>query len=209
MQNVDALFRIITLTMTTSLALLVIHHLYKHKLLFASNTYLAQREPIFVALLMRCCVILAGLFGWCYILDWYTEYMLPFTVPTFLRIWGLLQFLLGFLVLRAMFAVLGQNYSMSLVIRSKHELIRHGPYAHVRHPMYTGLFLCFSSYYLIMQTGLCASFALGSLLLIVFWRTPLEEALLQEQFAEYKQYKQATNAYVPKNIFAFIKDCLV
>ncbi len=36
---------------------------------------------------------------------------------------------------------LGQNWSSKVTIKVEHELIRNGPYAYVRHPIYTGILL--------------------------------------------------------------------
>src|SRR5271165_6553031 len=36
-------------------------------------------------------------------------------------------------------AILGTNWSGTVTIKQNHELIRRGPYAFVRHPIYTGL----------------------------------------------------------------------
>jgi protein-S-isoprenylcysteine O-methyltransferase Ste14 len=39
------------------------------------------------------------------------------------------------------FRTLGQLFTFEVTIRPKHELITDGPYAYVRHPSYTGVFL--------------------------------------------------------------------
>jgi protein-S-isoprenylcysteine O-methyltransferase Ste14 len=66
----------------------------------------------------------------------------------YLQIWpvGLWPFWLGAVVLLAglLFAVwarahLGRNWSRSVTIKQDHELITSGPYAVVRHPIYTGI----------------------------------------------------------------------
>jgi hypothetical protein len=36
---------------------------------------------------------------------------------------------------------MGQNWSSDVVIQERHELIERGPYAYVRHPLYSGLLL--------------------------------------------------------------------
>jgi len=38
---------------------------------------------------------------------------------------------------------LGRNWSLEVVIQEKHELIEKGPYAYIRHPLYSGLLLMF------------------------------------------------------------------
>jgi len=39
------------------------------------------------------------------------------------------------------YKTLGHLFTFEITIRPKHELITHGPYAHVRHPSYTGVYL--------------------------------------------------------------------
>lgn len=39
------------------------------------------------------------------------------------------------------FKSLGHLFTFEITIRPKHELITHGPYAYVRHPSYTGVYL--------------------------------------------------------------------
>ena len=38
---------------------------------------------------------------------------------------------------------LGRNWSLEVVIQEKHELIETGPYAYIRHPLYSGVLLMF------------------------------------------------------------------
>lgn len=48
---------------------------------------------------------------------------------------------------------LGRLFTFVLRIRSNHELIRTGPYAFVRHPSYTGLYLESFGSMLLLQSG--------------------------------------------------------
>jgi protein-S-isoprenylcysteine O-methyltransferase Ste14 len=84
---------------------------------------------------------------------------------------------------------LGRHYDLVLEVHEGHELVRTGPYALVRHPVYTGLALHFA--------GVCL--ATGNLLLITgtlfvtfpafYLRARAEESLLRQQFgAEYEKY---------------------
>ena len=84
---------------------------------------------------------------------------------------------------------LGRHYDLVLEVHHDHELVRRGPYAFVRHPVYTGLALHFA--------GACL--ATGNLLLIAgtllvsypafYQRARAEEALLRDRFgAEYEKY---------------------
>ena len=93
---------------------------------------------------------------------------------------------------------LGRHYDLVLEVHADHELIRGGPYALVRHPVYTGLALHFA--------GLCL--ATGNVLLILgtflvsypafYVRARAEETLLRERFgAEYEKYARDVPMLVP------------
>jgi len=93
---------------------------------------------------------------------------------------------------------LGRHYDLVLEVHQDHELVRRGPYALVRHPVYTGLALHFA--------GVCL--ATGSALLIAgtllvsfpafYLRARAEETLLRERFgAEYEKYAREVPMLVP------------
>ncbi len=93
---------------------------------------------------------------------------------------------------------LGRHYDLVLEVHQDHELVRRGPYALVRHPVYTGLALHFA--------GACL--ATGNLLLIAgtllvsypsfYARARAEERLLRDQFGgEYETYAREVPMLVP------------
>jgi protein-S-isoprenylcysteine O-methyltransferase Ste14 len=92
---------------------------------------------------------------------------------------------------------LGRNWSATVTVKQDHELIRSGPYALVRHPIYTGMLLGF------LGTALAIGEWRGLLaLLIVFaalWRKlRLEEKYMNETFGDsYRSYRAHTAALIP------------
>jgi protein-S-isoprenylcysteine O-methyltransferase Ste14 len=93
--------------------------------------------------------------------------------------------------------LLGGNWSASVTVKQDHRLIRRGPYAIVRHPIYSGFLL-----------GLLgAALALGEwrglvgLALAFFgWRmkSRVEEAFMAAQFgAGYTEYQREVKALIP------------
>jgi protein-S-isoprenylcysteine O-methyltransferase Ste14 len=93
--------------------------------------------------------------------------------------------------------LLGGNWSSSVTVKRDHRLIRKGPYAIVRHPIYTGLLL-----------GLLgAALALGEVrglvglaLACIGWRmkSRIEEGFMTAQFgAEYTEYQRQVKALIP------------
>lgn len=93
--------------------------------------------------------------------------------------------------------VLGQNWSSTVTLKQGHELIRRGPYALVRHPIYSGILLG------LLGTALCVGETRALIGLALFlagwWRKALdEEALMIEQFGQqYLQYRREVKALIP------------
>jgi protein-S-isoprenylcysteine O-methyltransferase Ste14 len=92
---------------------------------------------------------------------------------------------------------LGNNWSAVVQLKQDHELIEHGPYRHVRHPIYTGLLLAF------LGTAVAIGEWRGLLALVIvatsFWRKlRLEERWLGEQFGvAYTDYMRRVRALIP------------
>jgi protein-S-isoprenylcysteine O-methyltransferase Ste14 len=92
---------------------------------------------------------------------------------------------------------LGRNWSGIVTVKQDHELVVTGPYALVRHPIYTGLLLAFAG------TALARSEWRGVSAVVIaslaLWRKlTLEERWMQEQFAQqYRAYKHRVAALVP------------
>ena len=53
--------------------------------------------------------------------------------------------------------ILASNWSMDVVIRENHELVQHGPYCYVRHPIYTGFILMTAGGMLLSLSAISAS----------------------------------------------------
>ena len=117
---------------------------------------------------------------------------------------GLAAFWIGAAVAVAglLFAVwarrhLGTNWSRSVTIKQGHELITSGPYALVRHPIYTGILTGF------VGSAIALSEVRGVIVIVlvflVFWsKLRREEEWMRSQFGDtYAAYAQHTAALVP------------
>jgi protein-S-isoprenylcysteine O-methyltransferase Ste14 len=105
----------------------------------------------------------------------------------------------GLVVFWRAHADLGLNWSPSLEIREKHELITRGIYSYIRHPMYASQWL-----WVFAQPLLLHNWIAGFLNLIVFlffypMRVQAEEELMLEQFGEeYRSYMEKVGAVFPR-----------
>ena len=93
--------------------------------------------------------------------------------------------------------VLGRNWSGTVTLKADHELITGGPYAYVRHPIYTGLLLAFFGSALARGDGR----GLLALLLVTLalWRKlRIEERGMRSQFGSaYSDYAERVAALIP------------
>ena len=92
---------------------------------------------------------------------------------------------------------LGKNWSGTITIKEGHELVTSGPYAFVRHPIYTGLLLAFLGSALALgdwRGVLAFALAAGAL-----WRKlRIEERWMRQQFGgAYEAYSRRVAALVP------------
>lgn len=94
--------------------------------------------------------------------------------------------------------ILGQNWSSQVSLKFGHELIRSGPYAYVRHPIYSGLLVAVIGTTLKMGEWR-ALLAIGLFAIAHGIKARREERLLTSEFGEsYAQYRQHTGSLLPK-----------
>jgi protein-S-isoprenylcysteine O-methyltransferase Ste14 len=92
---------------------------------------------------------------------------------------------------------LGTNWSRSVTLKQDHELITSGPYALVRHPIYTGILTGFLGS--AIAEGQVRSLLAFVLVLLVLWaKLRLEELWMRSQFGgTYETYAQRVAGLVP------------
>lgn len=92
---------------------------------------------------------------------------------------------------------LGRNWSRSVTIKQDHELITTGPYAVLRHPIYTGILAGFLG--LAIAISEVRGFVAVALVFLVFGvKLSMEEKWMHSQFGEtYAAYVHRTAALVP------------
>ena len=96
-------------------------------------------------------------------------------------------------------ADLGLNWSPTLEIREKHELITRGIYGVLRHPMYASQWLVVIAQPLLLQNWIAGFLHLLVFIPFYFLRVKAEEQLMMERFGDqYRAYMQKVGAVFPK-----------
>lgn len=96
-------------------------------------------------------------------------------------------------------ADLGLNWSPSLEIREKHELITKGIYGVIRHPMYASQWLWVIAQPLLLQNWIAG--LVNLLIFIPFYllRVQAEEKMMTDKFGDqYREYMKRTGGVLPK-----------
>jgi protein-S-isoprenylcysteine O-methyltransferase Ste14 len=105
--------------------------------------------------------------------------------------------LAGLLVLLWARRTLGGNWSFDVVVKENHELVERGPYAYVRHPIYSGFLLMTLG--TAVFSGLAASFVIFAIIFSGLWfKSRQEERLLTRYFPDaYPEYRKRVRAFIP------------
>jgi protein-S-isoprenylcysteine O-methyltransferase Ste14 len=110
---------------------------------------------------------------------------------------GIALTLAGFAVTVWARLTLGRNWSATVTLKEHHELVQTGPYAWVRHPIYTGLLLAF------LGTAVAMAEWRGVLALVLILvsfviKLRIEERWMIEVFGPvYLEYRQRVGPLVP------------
>ncbi len=127
---------------------------------------------------------------------WISALSIPF--PDCLRWIGFVLALTGFgLGLWSQIA-LGTEWSAQLQLREKHHIITSGPYARMRHPMYSSLALWGIGLALLTANWIFVVIAVLACGVFVT-RVPREEQMMIDEFGdEYREYMKRTGRALPK-----------
>jgi len=117
--------------------------------------------------------------------------IVPFVAGVLCLSWGLWLF-------HRSHADLGTNWSITLEVREKHQLVTHGIYRHVRHPMYLALLLYSLGQALVLPNWVAGPSYLVALGLLFALRVGPEERMMKEQFGtDYEAYMSQTKRLFP------------
>jgi protein-S-isoprenylcysteine O-methyltransferase Ste14 len=94
---------------------------------------------------------------------------------------------------------LGANWSIVARTRLEHGLVRHGPFAYIRHPIYLAMLLLLVSVGIGFGNPIRLLVAIPLFVLGTSIRVREEERLLRQQFGnDYVNYASETPAFIPK-----------
>jgi protein-S-isoprenylcysteine O-methyltransferase Ste14 len=121
----------------------------------------------------------------------YTLFPIPF-------ITGILCLMLGLWLFYRSHQDLGTNWSITLEVREKHQLITHGIYRRIRHPMYLALLIYSLGQGLVLPNWLLGPSYGIAILLIFAFRVGREERMMLEEFGiEYEAYRARSKRLIP------------
>jgi protein-S-isoprenylcysteine O-methyltransferase Ste14 len=129
--------------------------------------------------------------------EWMSWSQIP-SYPDFLRWLGVALALLSIPLLGWIHLILDRQYSPCLQIKESHTLITEGPYARVRHPMYTVLNIFSFGISLLTANFLIIGFATLVLSPFPFVAKKEEQMLLETFGEEYEAYMKQTGRFFPK-----------
>ena len=124
----------------------------------------------------------------------FAEY--PFRASPFIV--GTTCLAVGLWFFRRSHADLGTNWSITLEVRERHQLITGGVYRWVRHPMYTALLLYAIGQALVIPNWVAGPSYLVPIGILCLFRVGAEERMMLDQFGdEYAEYVARTKRFVP------------
>lgn len=93
---------------------------------------------------------------------------------------------------------LGRQWSASLEIREKHQIVRAGVYRRIRHPMYASFWLWALAQAFLLPNAFAALSGLVAIAILFFTRIDFEERMLTEAFGDdYRAYMRETKRIIP------------
>lgn len=93
---------------------------------------------------------------------------------------------------------LGRHFTTNLSLRGDHQIVTAGPYARIRHPLYSVLFIFIGGITLVSADLRIAAVCAVAVAFIA-GRIPREEAMMLERFGDgYRQYMSRTGRLLPR-----------
>ena len=153
-----------------------------------------RRDRLLIALVGVGQIVLPLLFVWTHALDAADRAQPAACLPL-----GVVAMAAGLWLFWRSHVDLGDNWSVTLEIDAKHQLVTRGVYRFVRHPMYSSFLVSGLGQALLLANWIAGPAALVAVVVMVIVRVPNEEAMMIGQFGdEYRDYMRRTGGVVPR-----------
>ena len=111
---------------------------------------------------------------------------------------GVMCLVIGLWLFYRSHADLGTNWSITLELREQHQLVTHGVYRRIRHPMYSALTLYSVGQALVIPNWVAGPANLIAFAILFTLRVRAEERMMLEEFGhEYAAYSARTKRLIP------------
>jgi protein-S-isoprenylcysteine O-methyltransferase Ste14 len=111
---------------------------------------------------------------------------------------GIVCLVWGLWIFARSHADLGTNWSITLEVREEHQLVTHGIYRHVRHPMYLALLLYSVGQALVLPNWIAGPSYLVAMAVLCALRLGPEERMMLDEFGpDYEAYRARTRRLIP------------
>lgn len=121
-----------------------------------------------------------------------------YTLPLYAQITGVVLILPTLWLFYRSHKDLGLNWSVTLEIREGHNIVDTGVYKHIRHPMYSAIWLWGIAQTLLLHNYIAGFSGLISFGMLYFFRVREEEKMMLKEFGEeYQAYKKRTKRIIP------------
>jgi protein-S-isoprenylcysteine O-methyltransferase Ste14 len=122
-----------------------------------------------------------------------------YTLPAWASWLGVMLLAVALFIFWLAHADLGLNWSPSLEIREKHELITRGIYGMIRHPMYASQWILAIAQPLLLHNWIAGFLNLLAFIPFYFIRVKAEEQMMLDSFGtQYQEYIKKTGGVLPK-----------
>ncbi|MEM6722119.1 MAG: protein-S-isoprenylcysteine O-methyltransferase [Bacteroidota bacterium] len=121
-----------------------------------------------------------------------------YTLPFWLQITGIALIAPTLWLFYRSHKDLGKNWSVTLEIREEHTIVDSGVYTHIRHPMYSAIWLWTVIQALLLHNYIAGLAGLISFGILYFSRVYQEEKMMLDEFGDsYLNYKKKTKRIIP------------
>lgn len=146
--------------------------------------------------------LVSALFGLAILPGFYVATGIPKTADYPASAWavalGTITFSSALWVFRRSHKELGRNWSITLEIREQHRLVCSGPYALIRHPMYTSFLLMGLGQAFLLPNWVAGLAGLIGFAILFSLRVNKEERMMLENFGpQYRAYMERTKRIIP------------